>query len=191
MDDPKLDKPRRDFIFVATGAVAAIGGLALTWPITGHMAPAADSPVVTGLNIDLSKLEEGVEMRVNYRGRPVAIRHRTSAEIEAAQADDEANMWDPQTDQERLRPKPDGTYDPRFIVLYPICTHFGCTVVGEAGRFDGWYCPCHGAHFDTSGRVRSAPAPTNLEIPDYFWATASSITLREMTAFEKLSGSHM
>lgn len=182
----KSDTRRRDFLFLATGAVAAFGVAAVARPFLGHFAPAADSLVVNGFDVDLSKLEEGMEMRVLYLGRPVAIRHRTPAEISAAQADDGAQMVDPQTDKERLRPKPNGEYDPRFLVVYAVCTHFGCVVVGESGRFDGWFCPCHSAHFDTSGRVRSAPAPRNLGIPDYFWATDNSITLRQISVFDKV-----
>ena len=172
------DKPRRDFLYLTTGAVAAFGVAAVAKPMLGHMAPAPDSLQKHRVYVDLSKLEEGMQMQVLYKGRPVAIRYRTAAEIAAAQADDDADMIDPQTDRQRLRPKPDGSFDPRFLVVYPICTHFGCVVVGEAGRFDGWYCPCHGANFDTSGRVRTAPAPLNLEIPDYFWDTDTSIVLR-------------
>jgi len=186
MDDPKEDKPRRDFLFLATGAVAALGAVAISRPLLGNMSPAADSPKILGIDVDISKLKEGTSMRLTYRRRPLEIRHRTLAEITAAQADDQADMIDPQTDRERLRPKPDGTYDSRFLVLYPICTHFGCIVIGEAGRYTGWYCPCHGAHYDTSGRVRSYPAPRNLDIPDYFWATDSTITLRAMTGFKTM-----
>jgi len=186
MDTP--DKSRRDFLYLTTGAVAAFGVAAVAKPMLGHMAPAPDSPVLLGMDVDVSKLEEGMQMTVTYLGRPVAIRHRTPAEILAAQADDGADMIDPQTDRQRLRPKPDGTYDPRFLVIYPICTHFGCVVDGESGRFDGWYCPYHGAHFDTSGRVRSYPAPLNLEVPDYIWQTDTSITLRKRRVFEKATG---
>ena len=184
MEQP--DKPRRDFLFLATGGVAAFGLAAVSRPLLGHMSPAADAELLQGMDIDLSKLEEGMEMRVLYRGRPVAIRHRTPAEIKAAQADDTAKLPHKETDRSRLRLKPDQTVDPRFLVFHPICTHFGCIVVGEAGDFDGWYCPCHGAHFDTSGRVRKGPAPRNLEIPDYFWTSDSSITLRPLTVFERM-----
>jgi len=182
MDD--ANKPRRDFLFIATGAVAAIGAVALSVPLVSHMAPAGDADF--GLDIDLSKLDEGMEMRVLYRTRPVAIRHRTPAEIKAAQTDDSADLPHKETDRSRLRRKPDSAVDPRYLVFYPICTHFGCTVVGEAGEFDGWYCPCHGAHFDTSGRVRKGPATRNMEIPDYFWTSETSITLRKLTRFEQL-----
>lgn len=179
------DKPRRDFLFLATGGVAAFGLAAVTRPLVGHMSPAGDA-VSYAVDVDLFKLEEGMEMRVLYRGRPVAIRHRTPAEIKAAQADDTAKLPHMETDRSRLRLKPDRTVDPRFLVFHPICSHFGCTVVGKAGDFDGWYCPCHGAHFDTSGRVRKGPAPRNMDIPDYFWATNSTITLRELTVFERM-----
>ena len=179
----KGDKARRDFLFLGTGAVA-VGGLTMfARPLFAHMAPAADSLEAPWLDVNLSKLLEGEQMTVTYLGLPVAIRYRTPDEIAAAQADDDADLFDPQTDQERLRPKPDGTFDPRFLVFHPICTHFGCVVVGEAGNYDGWYCPCHGSHFDTSGRVRNGPAPLNLEIPDYVWRTDTSITLRKRSIF--------
>jgi len=181
-DLPK--KPRRDFLFLATGAFAAMGGAALTVPFFGNLSPAGDADF--GVDVDLSKLEEGMEMRVLYRARPVAIRHRTPTEIKAAQADDRADLPHKESDRSRLRGKPDGSVDPRFLVFHPICTHFGCVVVGEAGDFDGWYCPCHSAHFDTSGRVRKGLAPRNMEIPDYFWTSDTSITIRELTQFERL-----
>lgn len=189
MEQP--DKPRRDFLFLATGGVTAFGVAAVTRPLLGHMSPAADADLIHGLDVDLSKLEEGMQMKVLYLGKPVAIRHRTPAEIKAAQAIDEEYLPDKETDFSRLRPKPDGTLDSRFLVFHPICSHFGCVVVGEAGDFDGWYCPCHGAHFDTSGRVRKGPAPTNMEIPDYFWTSDSSITLRRLTPFEELAANRL
>lgn len=178
MDETK--KPRRDFLFIATGAVAAIGVAALTRPLLGHMSPAADADSIIGMDVDLSLLKEGEQMTVTYLGKPVAIRHRTPAEIRAAQADDEADLKHVETDRERLRPKANGSYDSRFLVFFPICTHFGCVVVGKAGDYDGWYCPCHGAHFDTSGRVRKGPAPINMEIPHYEWTSDTAITLRRV-----------
>ena len=184
MEQP--DKPRRDFLFLATGGVAAFGLAALSRPLLGHMSPAADADLLQGMDIDLSKLDEGMQMQALYLGKPVAIRHRTEAEIQAAKADDTADLPHRETDRSRLRPKMDGSVDPRFLVFHPICSHLGCIVVGEAGDFDGWFCPCHGAHFDTSGRVRKGPAPTNMAIPDYFWTSDSSITLRELTVFERM-----
>ena len=171
------EKPRRDFLFLATGAVAAVGGIALMQPLLGHMSPAADKIADAGVEIDLSKLKEGEQLIVVFKGRPIAIRHRTKAEISRAMSDDNANLIDPATDQSRLRAKVDGSFDPRFLVFHPICTHFGCIVVAEAGDFDGWYCPCHGAHFDTSGRVRKGPAPRNMSIPNYKWVSDKVIKL--------------
>jgi len=176
MDTP--DKPRRDFLYLTTGAVAAFGIAAVAKPMLGHMAPAPDTLSKLGIDVDLSLLKEGEQMRVTYMGKPVAIRHRTPAEIATAIADDDVDLYHYETDRSRLKPKPDGTIDQRFLVFYPICTHFGCIVVGEAGDFGGWYCPCHGAHFDTSGRTRKGPAPVNMEIPDYKWVSESVINLR-------------
>jgi len=172
------EKSRRDFIFVATGAVIAGGAAVAARPLIHQMSPAADNLGVIGLDVDLSKLEEGQQLTVTFLGRPVAIRYRTALEIATALSDDQAALRHKETDLSRLRPKPDGTIDPRFLVFTPICTHFGCVVVGEAGDFDGWYCPCHGAHFDTSGRVRKGPAPVNMEIPNYRWISETAINLR-------------
>jgi len=173
-----LDKPKRDFLFLATGAVAAIGAVAMARPMLAHMAPAPDTIAKLGIDVELSSLKEGEQMIVTYMGRPVAIRYRTPAEIASARADDEADLPHIETDRSRLNPKPDGQVDPRFLVFYPICTHFGCVVVGNAGDYDGWYCPCHGAHFDTSGRVRKGPAPINMTIPNYKWISETAINLR-------------
>jgi len=171
------DKPRREFLFLATGAFAVVGGVALARPLLGHMSPAADKISEAGVEIDLSKLNEGEQLLINFKGRPIAIRHRTPDEISKAIADDNADLIDPEMDRSRLKPKPDGTIDRRFLVFHPVCTHFGCVVVGEAGDFDGWYCPCHGAHFDTSGRVRKGPAPRNMDIPNYKWVSDKTIKI--------------
>lgn len=172
-------KTRRDFIFVATGAVAGIGALAITRPLLGHMSPAADSIASSGLDVDVSLLHEGQDLLVLVKGDPVLIRHRTPEEIFSAQRDDYMlDLRDPATDQSRLNPKPDGTYDPRYLVLSPRCPHFGSIVVSEAGRFDGFYCPSHGAHFDSSGRIRSAPVVTNLSIPPYYWLSDTALRLQ-------------
>lgn len=181
-----MDKPdgkRRDFIFIATGAVAAFGVAMVARPLVGHMSPAADHPTQHGLDVDISRIEEGQQLKVLFMNKPVVIRHRTPAEIEKARIENTAKMIDPASDRSRLYPRPDGTYDPRFLVVYPICTHFGCIVASEAGDFDGFYCPCHGAHFDTSGRVRKGPAPTNLAVPPYVWTSETSIKLENPVTF--------
>ena len=184
MEQP--DKPRRDFLFLATAGVAAFGLAAVSRPLLGHMSPAADAHHIYEMDIDLSKLEEGMEVRVLYLGKPLAIRHRTPAEIQAAQAEDTADLRHKETDSSRLRPKLDGTLDPRFLVFHPICPHFSNIFFKAAGRTEGWHCPSHGGYFDTSGRVRRGPASTNMKIPDYFWTSDSSITLRPLTVFERM-----
>ncbi len=179
----KDDKARRDFLFLGTGAVA-VGGLAMfTRPLFAHMAPAADSDLVLGMDVDVSDILPGQEKVITYLRWPVTIRHRIKAEIDAARAEDGADMRDPETDQQRLRPKPDGTFDPRYMILRPVCTYFGCEVEYGAGRYEAWYCPCCGAHYDTSGRIRSWPTTENLIVPDYFWRTDTSITLRKRSIF--------
>lgn len=175
MDTP--EKPRRDFLFIATGAVAAFGAAAMTRPLLGHMSPAADDIANQWYYFDVEPIAEGQWVRISLRGRPVLIWHRTPAQIQAAQADDQnKDLWQPVTDRSRLQPKPDGSYDPRFLIVYLVCTHFGTTLVPEAGRFDGFYCPAHGANFDLSGRIRSNPAPSNLAIPNYHWHNDTAVT---------------
>ena len=106
-------------------------------------------------------------LKTLWRGKPVFVRHRTAAEITDAENTDVSDCPDPESDSDRLVAKPDGTLDPKFLVMVGVCTHFGCVPVGEAGDFDGWYCPCHGSHYDTSGRIRKGPAPKNMAIPPY------------------------
>lgn len=169
------EKSRRDFIFIVTGAVAATGAAAITWPLIASMNPAYDA--LAGLDVDLSAIKEGQQVRILWMNKPIFIRHRTPAEILAAQRLDTSDLKHPETDQERLKPLPNGTYNPSYLVMIGVCTHFGCIPVGEAGDFDGWFCPCHGAHFDTSGRVHRGPAPINMEIPPYHYASETVITL--------------
>lgn len=173
------EKTRRDFIYIATGAVAAGGVAMAAWPMIAHMGMAADVP--RGQDIDVSDLEEGQQLKLAWRGKPVFIRHRTPAEITAAKAGDTDALRHPETDRQRLRVLPNGEPNERFLVLIGVCTHFGCIPVGVNGGFNGdyggWYCPCHAAHFDTSGRTRKGPAPTNMVIPPYKWLSETKLTL--------------
>jgi len=161
------DEGKRDFIYLATGAAAAAGGLSLAWPFVAQMGKAADTLAAGSIEINLANVAEGQQLKTLWRGKPVFVRHRTAAEIAAAESVDVAALPDPQTDIERLVPTPSGNVDPKFLVMVGVCTHFGCVPVGEAGDYDGWYCPCHGSHYDTSGRIRKGPAPTNMAIPPY------------------------
>lgn len=169
------DSSKRDFIFLATGAAAAAGVAAVGWPLVAQMGKAADTLAAGSIEIDLSKIAEGQQLKMLWRGKPVFVRHRTAEEIAKAEAVDLADLKDKQTDDERLVANAEGVIDPKYLVMVGVCTHFGCVPVGEAGDYDGWYCPCHGSHYDTSGRIRKGPAPTNMVIPPYSFVTNSVI----------------
>lgn len=166
---------KRDFIFLATGAAVAAGGLSLAWPFVAQMGKAADTLAAGSIEINLANVVEGQQLKTLWRGKPVFVRHRTAAEISAAEAVDVASLPDPQTDEERLIPNMTGAVDPKYLVMVGVCTHFGCVPVGEAGDYDGWYCPCHGSHYDTSGRIRKGPAPKNMVIPPYEFVSETII----------------
>jgi len=170
-----VDEDKRDFIFIATGAAAAAGAASLGWPLVAQMGKAADTLAAGSIEINLANLAEGQQLKMLWRGVPVFVRHRTPKEIAEAENTDISKCPDPQTDNERLVAKQDGKVDPRFLVMVGVCTHFGCIPVGEAGDFDGWYCPCHGSHYDTSGRIRKGPAPKNMTIPDYSYISDTVI----------------
>jgi ubiquinol-cytochrome c reductase iron-sulfur subunit len=156
---------RRDFLQLATGAFAAVGLAAAAWPFIEQMNPAADTLALATVEVDISAIEVGQAIRVKWRGKPVFIRHRTEAEIEAAKAVSNSDMIDPQADADRVQ-------KPEWLVLVGVCTHLGCIPLGTSqgetkGDYNGWFCPCHGSHYDTSGRIRKGPAPLNLEVPQY------------------------
>lgn len=176
-----VDEERRDFIHIAAGA-AAVGGAGLVaYPLVMQMSPAGDTKAASSLEIDISKVEVGGELRVLIGGKPFFVRHRTAEQIKSAQNVNLDKLLDPQPDSERLMPLPDGNYNPAILVTSGVCTHLGCVPVGPAqgnlGDFGGWYCPCHGSHYDTSGRIRKGPAPTNLEIPNYEYVTPTVIKI--------------
>ncbi|MBA4802549.1 MAG: ubiquinol-cytochrome c reductase iron-sulfur subunit [Euryhalocaulis sp.] len=159
---------RRDFIYIAAGAAAAAGGALTLWPFIDQMNPAADTLALASTEVDLSQVAEGQQITVMWRGKPVFVRHRTPAEIEEARSVDVSGLRDPATDQERLVPLSGGEYQPQFLIMVGICTHLGCVPLGNrSGDYDGWFCPCHGSHYDTAGRIRKGPAPKNLEVPGY------------------------
>jgi len=174
-DDHLEDGTKRDFIFLATGATAAAGAAAIGWPLVAQMGKAADTLAAGSIEIDLSKVAVGQQLRMLWRGKPVFVRHRTKAEIAEAEKVDVAAIPDPETDEERLIPDTNGNLRPEYLVMVGVCTHFGCVPVGEAGDYDGWYCPCHGSHYDTSGRIRKGPAPTNMAIPPYSFVSENVI----------------
>ena len=161
------DAGKRDFIFLATGAAAAAGAASLVWPFVAQMGKAADTLALGSIEINLGNVVEGQQLKTLWRGKPIFVRHRTDKEIAAAEAVDVDDLKDPETDLSRLVPNQEGKLNQKYLVMIGVCTHFGCVPVGEAGDFDGWYCPCHGSHYDTAGRIRKGPAPLNLVIPPY------------------------
>ncbi len=181
---------RRDFLFIASGAFAAVGGAAALWPLIDQMNPDASSKALASLEVDLRPVREGQAITVMWRGKPVFIRNRTGEEIEAARAVDLNDLPDPiarnanlpedapATDENRARDKA----HERWLVVIGICTHLGCIPkgqrVGDArGDYGGWFCPCHGSHYDTAGRIRKGPAPRNLDVPPYQFVSDTKIKI--------------
>ena len=156
------DPTRRDFIYIATGAMAAVGAAAVIWPFVDQMNPDASVLALASTEFDLAGVEEGASVTIKWRGSPVFVRHRTAAEIEEARAVPMGDLKDPQSDEDRVKEGHD-----QYLVMVALCTHLGCVPVGDAGEFGGWFCPCHGSEYDTSGRIRKGPAPKNLVIPPY------------------------
>jgi len=169
------DESRRDFLYLATGAFAAVGTAAFVWPFINSMNPAKDVLALSTTEVDISAIEVGQSVTVVWRGKPVFIRRRTAEEIAEAEAVDVADLIDPQADAERVQ-------QPEWLIMVGICTHFGCIPKGQksgdnTGEYGGWYCPCHGSHYDTSGRIRKGPAPRNLEIPEYAFTDDGTVVI--------------
>lgn len=161
---------RRDFLYVASVGLGAVAAGSAVWPLVDQMNPSADVLALATTDVDLSAVSRGQSITVTWRGKPVFVRHRTEEEIAEARSVDVANLPDPQTDAERV-------IEPQWLVMVGICTHLGCVPIGEAGEFGGWFCPCHGSHYDTSGRIRRGPAPENLEVPVYEFLDETTIRI--------------
>ncbi|GJM01697.1 MAG: ubiquinol-cytochrome c reductase iron-sulfur subunit [Rhodomicrobium sp.] len=175
MSSDQNDVGRRDFLMVAAGSFAAVGGAAALWPLIDQMNPDASAKALASVEVDLAPIKDGQAITIMWRGKPVFIRKRTAQEIAAAEEVDVNDLPDPQSDSARVE-------KPEWLVLIGICTHLGCIPRGQAagdlhGDFGGWFCPCHGSHYDTSGRIRKGPAPRNLEVPPYAFVTDSKIKI--------------
>lgn len=169
---------RRDFIFIAAGAAAAVGAAATVWPFIDQMNPAADTRALSTTEVDLSAVELGQQIKVMWQGKPVFVRHRTATEIAAAQRDDFANLKDPQSDAERLVQEDGQAGRPEWLILQASCTHLGCVpTFVEGSSYGGWFCPCHGSDYDTSGRIRRGPAPANLLVAPYLFTGPTAIRI--------------
>ncbi len=164
---------RRDFLFVATGAAAAVGGAATIWPLVSQMNPDA-STIAAGapIQVDLTPIASGQDIKVFWRGKPIYIMNRTAKQIEEARAVPVSSLPDPATDQSRVKAGHD-----QWLVVIGICTHLGCIPIAHEGNYDGFFCPCHGSQYDSSGRIRQGPAPANLAVPPYQFVSDTKIQI--------------
>jgi ubiquinol-cytochrome c reductase iron-sulfur subunit len=188
-DDPN----RRDFLMVATGAVAGVGAALAVWPLINQMNPDASVKALASIEVDVGQIPEGQAITIKWRGNPVFIRHRTKAEVEAAKAVAMADLKDPIARSGLVKEGEPATDENRtvagkeqYMVMMAVCTHLGCVPVGNAGEFvvvegaaknGGWFCPCHGSHYDTAGRIRKGPAPENLPVPEYKFISDTKIQI--------------
>ncbi len=163
---------RRDFIYVATAAMAAGAGAAAVWPLIDQMNPSADTLALATVEVDYSKVPLGQQIVVKWQSRPVFVRHRTPEEIAAAVADDQASLKDPATDASRHKPG-----KAEWMIVIGVCTHLGCVPNFGGGEYHGWLCPCHGSVYDTAGRIRKGPAPKNLYLPPYAFESAGIVKI--------------
>ncbi len=163
---------RRDFLYIATSVVGAVGAAAAAWPLINQMNPDASVLALSSTEVDLAPIAEGQILTVKWRGKPVFISHRSKKEVEEARAVKLSDLPDPQPDEARVKKDKD-----QWLVVIGICTHLGCVPLGHEGEYDGWFCPCHGSQYDTSGRIRKGPAPTNLEVPPYEFASDTVIRI--------------
>ncbi len=173
--DSVKEPTRRDFLILTTTAVGGLGAMALAWPFISSMNPSADVLAQATIEIDLAPIEIGQAITAVWQGKPVFIRHRTPQEIKEAEDISLKSLPDPQADKERVK-------KPEWLVVVGICTHLGCIPLGQKpgepkGEYHGWFCPCHGSEYDTSGRVRRGPAPTNLVVPPYTFLTDTRIKI--------------
>jgi ubiquinol-cytochrome c reductase iron-sulfur subunit len=169
------DLTKRDFLQLITGAGALIGAGAIAWPLIDSMNPSKDVLALSSVDVDLTPVTEGMGITIVWQGKPIFVRHRTAAEIKEAQDVPLGQLIEPQADSARIKPGHD-----QWIILIGICTHLGCVPLGNKpsdprGDWGGWFCPCHGSQYDTSGRVRHGPAPLNLYVPPYAFESDTKI----------------
>ncbi len=175
---------RRDFLYYATGGAAAVATGAAVWPLINQMNPSADVQALASIFVDVSGVEVGTQLTVKYLGKPVFIRRRSEEEIAEARAVALTDLPDAMS-QNFNNPAADASDANRamdeageWLVMIGVCTHLGCVPIGDqSGDFGGWYCPCHGSHYDSAGRIRKGPAPRNLDIPVASFEDATTIKL--------------
>lgn len=175
---------RRDFLYIATGAVAGVGAALTAWPLVDQMNPDAAALALATIEVDVSTIDPGMSLTVKWRGKPVFIRNRTPEEIEAAKGVPLSELKDQAarndnlpldalaTDENRATPGSEN-----WLIQVGVCTHLGCVPLGQQGPYGGWFCPCHGSVYDTAGRIRQGPAPENLLIPKYAFTSETTIQI--------------
>jgi ubiquinol-cytochrome c reductase iron-sulfur subunit len=175
---------RRDFLYIATGAVAAVGAAAFVWPFIDQMNPDAATLALAEIDVDVSQVAEGQSITAKWRGKPIFIRQRTAQEVEEAKTTDLGELKDPIARNANIAADAPATDVNRaaegreqWLVMVGVCTHLGCIPLGQSGNYDGWFCPCHGSHYDTAGRIRQGPAPTNMEIPPFTFTSDTTVRI--------------
>lgn len=171
----ELDGTRRDFLLISTTTLGVAGVAAAAWPFIHSINPAKDVLALASTEVDLSSIDVGMAITAMWRGKPVFIRHRSAEEITSAADVNIDELRDPQSDVDRVQ-------KPEWLIAIGVCTHLGCIPSGQnigdnKGEFGGWYCPCHGSHYDASGRIRKGPAPFNLKVPPYAFTDDTSIVI--------------
>lgn len=176
---------RRDFLYIATGMAGVVGVAGAVWPFIDQMQPDASTLALATVDVDISAIQPGMSVTAKWRGKPVFIRNRTEEEVAEAQEVALADLKDPVARNENIPADAEATDLARsagegrenWIIMIGSCTHLGCVPLGQAGDFGGWFCPCHGSHYDTAGRIRIGPAPTNLPVPVFEFISDSVIRI--------------
>lgn len=172
-NDNKCDQSRRDFLSMTTHSVVAVGAACALWPMADSLNPASDTMALATVDVDITAIQPGQAMTVKWQGKPVFIKRRTLDELSEVRSTKMSELIDPQADTARVQKGKD-----EWLVVIGICTHLGCVPVGNNSDYvGGWFCPCHGSHYDASGRIRKGPAPKNLEIPPYEFVTDTKIRI--------------
>ena len=163
-------KNRRDFLFTASYTVGAIGLGATVWPFIDQMNPDSSVKALASTEVDISQIQPGKAITVLWRGKPVFVKRRTPEEIAEAKKVNLNELKHPEKDEDRVQKE-------EWLVMLGVCTHLGCVPLSNKGEYNGWFCPCHGSHYDTSGRIRKGPAPTNMEVPKYEFVDSNTIKI--------------
>ena len=176
------DVTRRDFLYIATGSFAAVGAGFAAWPFVHQMNPAANVLALATTEVDLTPIEKGQSIKVLWQGKVVFVRHRTEDEIKAARETPVSELKDPKAENAALKPDAPATDEnravkPEWLILIGVCTHLGCIPLANEGEYKGWFCPCHGSVYDTSGRIRKGPAPENLHVPPYAFKSDTTVLI--------------